>query len=163
MPQFDPSSFASQLFWLAIAFFALYQLVIKLVMPSLGGVMESRQRTIDEDLARAADLKARTESAIQSYEAALADARAKAQAILRETNEELSRAAEARNREVAEALSQRIAEGEARIDTARAQALDDVRDVAADVTVALTGKLMGVAADDASARSCVDAVMREAR
>jgi F-type H+-transporting ATPase subunit b len=163
MPQFDPSSFASQLFWLAITFFLMYQLVMKLVMPGLGGVMESRQRTIDEDLAKAADLKARTDTAIQSYEAALAEARARAQGILRETNEELARAAEARNREVADALSERIAEGEARIEKARAEALEDVRDVAADVAVALTGKLMGAAADDGAARASVAAVMREAR
>ncbi|MQX35031.1 F0F1 ATP synthase subunit B' [Roseospira navarrensis] len=163
MPQFDPSSFASQIFWLAVAFFVLYQLVVKLVMPGLGGVMESRQRTIDEDLARAADLKARTDAAIESYEAALADARAKAQAVLRETNEELARAADARNREVSDALARRIEDGEARIAAARAEALEGVRDVAADVASAVTGKLMGEAVDETAARQSVDAVMREAR
>ncbi|MBB4285674.1 F0F1 ATP synthase subunit B' [Roseospira goensis] len=163
MPQFDPASFPSQLFWLAIFFFLLYRLVVKLVMPGLGGVMESRQRTIDEDLAKAADLKARTDAAIESYEAALAEARGKAQAILRETAEEISRESEARNREVGEVLARRIDEGEARIAAARAEALDGVKDVAADVTVALTGKLMGEAAALPAARASVDAVMREAR
>jgi len=163
MPQFDPSSFASQIFWLAIAFFVTYQLVIKLIMPSLGGVMESRQRTIDEDLAKAADLKARTDSAIRSYEAALAEARGKAQALLRETNDELAKAAEARSREVGAALAQRIEDGEAKIAAARADALEGVRDIAADVAISLTGKLMGEAANDQSARASVDAVMREAR
>ncbi|KAA5606526.1 F0F1 ATP synthase subunit B' [Roseospira marina] len=163
MPQFDPSSFPSQIFWLVVAFFVLYQLVVKLVMPSLGGVMESRQRTIDEDLAKAADLKARTDAAIESYEAALAEARGKAQALLRETNEELARAAEARNREVAEALGRRIEEGEARIAAARAEALDGVREAATDVAAALTAKLIGDGPDERTTRESVDAVMREAR
>jgi F-type H+-transporting ATPase subunit b len=163
MPQFDPSSFASQLLWLAVFFTLLYQVVIKLVIPRLGGVMENRQRTIDEDLAKAADLKARTDAAIESYEAALAEARGRAQALLRETGEEIAKQSEARNREVAEALAKQVAEGEARIAAAQAAALEDVRDAAADVTAALTSKLMGGAADPTAARASVDAVMREAR
>jgi len=163
MPQFDPSSFASQLFWLVVFFVLLYQIVVRLIMPALGGVMEQRQRTIDDDLARASDLKARTNAAIETYEAALADARARAQALLRETADEIASETEARNRDVGERLATRIAEGEARIAAARAEALESVRDVAADVAGDVTRKLTGDAADDAAARASVDAVMREAR
>ncbi|WP_299437683.1 F0F1 ATP synthase subunit B' [uncultured Rhodospira sp.] len=163
MPQFDPSSFASQLFWLVVFFALLYQVVIKMVMPSLGGVMENRQRTIDEDLAKASDLKARTDAAIESYEAALAEARGKAQALLRETSDEIARETDARMREVSEGLSQRVDEAEARIAADCAQELERVRDVAADVTVALTAKLLGESVDASAARASVDAVMQEAR
>ncbi len=161
MPQFDPSSFASQLLWLVVFFVLMYQLVVRLVVPALGGVMEQRQRAIDDDLAKAADLKTRTNAAIESYDAALADARARAQALLRETAEEIATESEARNRDVGERLAARIADGEARIEAARAEALDSVRDVAADVAVEVTRKLTGDAAEGTTARASVDAVMRE--
>lgn len=163
MPQFDPSSFASQLFWLLVFFVLMYQLVIKVVVPRLGGVMENRERTVDEDLAKASELKARTDAAIETYEAALAEARTRAQAIHREAAEEIARETEAGNHEVGEALARRIEEGEARIAAARDAALGDVKDVAVEVARSITGKLLGEPVDETAARASVDDVMREAR
>ena len=75
MPQLDISTWPPQLFWLAVTFLALYFVISRVVIPRTGGVIALRKSTIDGDLASAQKLKVETEKAVQSYEAALADAR----------------------------------------------------------------------------------------
>ena len=44
MPQFDPTTFASQLFWLAVTFVLLFIVVSQFAIPRLGEVLEQRLR-----------------------------------------------------------------------------------------------------------------------
>ena len=58
MPQFDPSTFPAQIFWLVVSFLALYWLVTKVAVPRVGEVLDQRARVIQEDLDRAMQLTA---------------------------------------------------------------------------------------------------------
>ena len=79
MPQLDFSMWPPQLIWLAITFGVLYILISKFALPKIGGTIEQRQNRIANDLDEAQRLKDDTEKAIAAYEAALAEARAKAE------------------------------------------------------------------------------------
>ena len=57
MPQFDPSTFSSQLFWLLICFLVLYWIVAKFAVPRIGDILEQRGRVVQDDLDRAESLK----------------------------------------------------------------------------------------------------------
>ena len=46
-PPFDPSTFASQLVSLVIAFVALYLIVSRIALPRVGGVIDARQNAIE--------------------------------------------------------------------------------------------------------------------
>ena len=46
MPQFDPSVFSPQLFWLVVTFIALYWLVSKVAVPRVGEVLDQRARVM---------------------------------------------------------------------------------------------------------------------
>lgn len=161
MPQFEPSTFASQLFWLAVTFTLLYILVSRFAISRLGEVMEQRQRTVDDDLDRARQLKTETETAIRAYEKALADARAKAHEVLRQAQEEIVRQTEIRNREVSARLSSQIRDGEDRIAKARNEALSSVRDVASGVAGDAVARLAGISVDPDSVQVAVSDVMKE--
>lgn len=161
MPQFEPSTFASQLFWLAVTFTLLYVLVSRYAIPRLGEIMEQRQRTVEDDLDRAKQLKAETETSIRAYEKALADARSKAQDLLRQAHEEVTRQAEIRNREVSVRLAAQIRDGEDRIAKARDAALVSVRDLASVVASDAAAKLCGVAFDAERVRSAVADAVKE--
>lgn len=161
MPQFEPSTFASQLFWLAVTFTLLYVLVSRYAIPRLGEIMEQRQRTVEDDLDRAKQLKAETETSIRAYEKALADARSKAQELLRQAHEEVTRQAEIRNREVSVRLAAQIRDGEDRIAKARDAALVSVRDLASVVASDAAAKLSGVAFDAERVRSAVADAVKE--
>ena len=161
MPQFDFSTFPSQIFWLAVCFTVLFVLLNKMVVPKVDDILTERQKRIDDDLSKAADLKAETEAAIAAYEQALADARAKAQAALKEVHEANLKAADERSREVGERLAAQIAEGEGRIIAAKTQALKDVSSIAAEVAQTAAEKIAGIKATKADVTKVVGAVMKE--
>ena len=45
-PPFQADTFASQLFWFAIAFVVLYLIISKLGIPRIGGIMEARRQSV---------------------------------------------------------------------------------------------------------------------
>ena len=163
MPQFDPTFFAPQLFWLLVTFVVLYFLMSALAMPKIGAVLEERQRKIDDNLDKAAQLKAEVDAAIAAYEKALAESRAQAQQILRTSAEALTKQSEAKQKELGDKLAAQIKAGEARITAAKEQALTHVRDVAVDVAKTAAQKLTGLALDDDQVSKAVTAAMQESR
>src|SRR5476649_1236400 len=93
-PPFNKTTFASQLFWLVIAFTVLYVLMAKVALPRVGGIIESRQKRIADDIAEAGKLKLQSDEAVAAYEKALADARARAQTIANEMRDKQAAAAD---------------------------------------------------------------------
>ncbi len=163
MPQFDPTTFASQIFWLVVCFGALYILMIKVALPQITTVLEERQLKIDDNLEKAATLKAEAEDAIAAYEKALAESKAEAQRVIRETIEVSSRQSELRQKELAEQLSAQIKDGEDRIHAAKRQALENVREIAATTASQIVGRLLGSEPDHGSATQIVASVMEDPR
>lgn len=161
MPQFDPSMFAPQLFWLAVMFATLYFVMARHAIPRISEVLDERQRRIDENLERAQQLKAEAELAIAQYERALAESRAQAHEVMKQTADRLAREADARNKELAQRLAEQIKAGEARIQAAKDQAVANVRQVAGEVASAVVTKLVGAAPDPAKLDKAIAAAMQE--
>lgn len=161
MPQFDPSTFPTQLFWLALTFVALYVLMVRVALPRVTDVLDARRARIDHDLETAEKLKAEAEQTLAAYEKAMADARSQAQGLLRKAAEEMAAEAQARQAELAKSLAERTKSAESRIDEARAKALADIRQVASAAAQAATQRLIGVTVDGAQAAAAVDKVLAE--
>jgi F-type H+-transporting ATPase subunit b len=159
-PPFDSSTFASQLVSLVIAFVALYLIVSRVALPRVGSVIDARQAAIDGDLTEAQKLKDESDAALKAYEAELAAARARAQAIGAETREKLNAAAEAERKTLEERLSAKLAEAEKTIASTRAAAMRNVRGIAADAAAAIVQQLTGAKPDGKSVTAAVDASLR---
>jgi F-type H+-transporting ATPase subunit b len=155
MPQFDPSTFASQLFWLYVSFTLLLILLSVFALPKIGGVLEERQKRIDGNLDKAAQWKAEAEAAIAAYEKALADSRAEAHKILQANAQAIAEQAEARQKALGEKLAAQIKAGESRIQAAKEQALDQIKGVSADLVKASLQRLTGQSAEDAQIEAAV--------
>jgi F-type H+-transporting ATPase subunit b len=158
-PPFDPTTFGSQLLWLAITFAALYVLMSRVALPRIGSIIETRRTRIEGDLAEAERLRKETEKAAAAYEAALAEARKNAQAIAEETRASIKADIDNRRADVETGLNQRITEAEARIAATKAQALSSVDEIAADTAQALVARIAGAATAE-EARDAVAAVNR---
>ncbi|RAU22953.1 F0F1 ATP synthase subunit B' [Paramagnetospirillum kuznetsovii] len=161
MPQFDPTFFAPQLFWLVLTFVTLYILMTSVALPKIGAVLDERQRKIDDNLDKAAQLKAEAEAAVAAYEKALAESRAHAHSVIKEASDRLSSEAEERNRALSAKLSEQIKAGEARIGEAKTKALANVRDVAIDVAGSVFDRLIGANADAAKLETAVATALKE--
>jgi F-type H+-transporting ATPase subunit b len=156
MPQLDISTFTPQLVWLAIWFVVLYLLMAKLALPRIARAMEARRRRREDDLARAAQLKAEADEASAAYQKTLAEARAQAQATIKETSDRLAADAAARQRALAATLAEQIEAAERRIAATKEQALAEVRGIAVDVGRSIVEKLTGAVPDAAKMAAAVD-------
>ena len=149
-PPLDPSTFAPQLIWLAIAFTALYLLLSKFALPRVGEVLEERADRIKRDLDTAERLKDDTQKALKAYEKSLADARANASGIAKETRERLGGESDKEKVAIDKQIAAKLAEAEKRITATKIKALASVSEVAADTAGAVVKQLINadVTADE---------------
>lgn len=160
MPQFDVSTFSSQLFWLVVLFVVLMILLTKVALPRIEGVIEAREAKITGDLKRAAEAKAEADAALAAYEQSLAEARIEAQEVIRAALDKMAESNAKRAAKFNEGLDAKVTEAEARIAVALEQALKNVREVALEATKAAVEKLSGGPVDDATVGGAVDASSR---
>jgi F-type H+-transporting ATPase subunit b len=143
-PPFQKDTFASQLLWLALVFVALYLVMSRLALPRIGSILEARKAHVDGDLAEAARLKSESDAAIAAYEAALADARSRAQALANQTRERAAAAAEAARKELDAKLNERIGAAETSIAQSRTAAMTNVQSIATEAAAAIVERLVGM-------------------
>jgi F-type H+-transporting ATPase subunit b len=144
-PPFAAETFTSQLFWLVLAFIVFYVLMAKWALPQVAGIIESRQKKIDGDVAEAGRLKEQSEAAVAAYEKALADARARAQGIANETRDKQAAEAEAARKRTEDELNVRLAGAEKSLAATKDAAMANVRGIAEDATAAIVERLIGTA------------------
>ena len=159
MPQFIMGDFAPQIVWLVISFIALYLLMARVALPRVAEVLETRHGRIANDLDQAAQLKSQAETVILEYEEALAEARGNAQSTIAQATLEAIQAAEKRNAEIAEALAAEAAAAASRIDAAKAEALVELRGVAAELALVAAERLLEVQVAQTDVGAAVDAAM----
>jgi F-type H+-transporting ATPase subunit b len=160
-PPFNATTFASQLFWLAITFIFLYVMMSKVALPRVGAIIENRQKRIDGDIADAGKLKIQSDEAIAAYEKALADARARAQAIANETRERQAAVTEKTRKRIEDELNTKLADAEKSIAATKTAAMANVRGIAGDAAKAIVERLIGSVPGDATVDAAVaDALKR---
>lgn len=142
-PPFQAETFASQLFWLAITFALLYLLASRVVLPRVGGILDARARRIEDDIAEAQRFQAEAAAANAAYEKALADARARAQALANATLEKQAAEAEKKRKALAQQLDAKLAGAEKAIAATKAAAMTNVRGIAIEAATAIVKRLIG--------------------
>lgn len=162
LPQLDASTFASQIFWLIVAFATLYWLLSTKALPRVGEILEARQERIASDLDRAAALRADAEEAMRRHEQVVSEAQAKAAAQLKATQERMAAEAAQRQAAIEADLNQKLAEAEGRIATAKSAALAQIQDVAAEVAQTAVERLAGLRLAESEVKAALADVMREA-
>tara|TARA_R110002020_G_scaffold36937_1_gene111437 strand:+ start:3536 stop:4099 length:564 start_codon:yes stop_codon:yes gene_type:complete len=156
-PAFDAAAFPSHLFWLTISFGILYFLMIRVIVPRLGGIIEDRRDRIAGDLGEADRLREETDAAIEAYETELAEARMKAHAIAAERRDQIKADNDAKRRKAEEGLSEKVRQAETTINEIKAKALGEVEGIAADAAEAVLATVASVTADRSEITDAVKA------
>ena len=161
-PPFDRTTFASQLIWLAIFFVALYLLASRVALPRVGSILAERRGRVSRDLDAAQRMKEESDAAHVAYEKALAEARARAQAIAGETRAKLAAQAEEKRKALESSLGAKLAEADKSIAATKAAAMTNVRAIAQEAAAAIVARLTGVDAgpQGAAAAAAVDAAIK---
>lgn len=161
MPQLDPSSFSSQLFWLTVFFVLLYVMLAKFLLPGVQSVLALRERTLDGDLGSAAKLKEQAEAVKQQYEAALADARKQSQLALSEAQAGINAETAKRQADIDAAMARKAAESETAIQKARQGAMEKLTPVASDIAAQVVEMLIHKRPDESKLRGKVEELAKE--
>jgi F-type H+-transporting ATPase subunit b len=152
-PPFRTETFPSQIFWLTVTFAFLFLVLWRMAGPRIHGVISSRRRAINADIAAAEAARSDAEGASTAYNVALAGARARAQGLAEETRQQL-------NAEIAKAKAGADTEAAAAMDAAQArikstqeQARGHVLKAAEEAAIAIVARLTGetVSSTDAAA------------
>jgi F-type H+-transporting ATPase subunit b len=162
MPQLDTTWFASQIFWLIIAFVTLYWLLSRRALPRLAEILEARQDRIAADLDRAARLRDEAEQAQRQQEEVVAQAHARALEQMKAVQDRVSGEIAQRQAELDADLNRQLAEAEASVNATREQALGELQNVTAEVAQAAVERLAGLKVSEAEARAALGRVMAEA-
>jgi F-type H+-transporting ATPase subunit b len=160
MPQFWLEDFTPQIFWLAVSFIVFYFLMSRVALPRIADVLEQRQDRIAADLDKAEEHRRDAEATLAEYETALAEARSGAQAVLAENAQQGAAEAERRGTEIGDRLSHEANEAAARIAAGKAQALTEVRAVAAELAGDAVDRLIGLRVTAAEVESAVERAFR---
>jgi F-type H+-transporting ATPase subunit b len=159
-PPFAKETFASQLVWLVICFAALYLLISRIAIPRIGGIIESREKRIADDLAEAQRMKADSEAAGAAYEKSLADARNRAQSMGSEIHAKLNAEAEQNRKSLEAKLNAQLADAEKQIATTKSAAMAYVRGIAVDAAAAIVERLTGAAPAATAVAAAVDDTLK---
>lgn len=142
LPQMDVSTFPSQIFWLAVTFGVLYWAMSAMILPRLGGAIEERRDRVADDLDQAAESRRLAEEAEAAYNRALADARAKAQAIAGETRDSVNAEIAIMQSDAEKDFAAKADAAENRIAEMKSRAAEKVRHAARDTSRAIVEALI---------------------
>ena len=155
MPQLDPSSFASQLFWLFISFGLLYYIMHRYILPQITMVLEQREQKVSGDLDRAEVLRREAREAQLAYDRSLMEARTKANDIMMQMNKLIAEESVKRHGKLDETLLKQTNEADIRLSRLRKDAKIKLANVAAEISQDIIKKLVGRVVP----KSQVDSVM----
>jgi F-type H+-transporting ATPase subunit b len=133
MPQLDPISFSSQLFWLTLCFAVLYVLLARFLLPRVHNVLALRADTLTGDIAAAERMKQDADQARSTYEAALSSARGRSQMMLKEAQSSIAERFAKQQAELDTELLKKIANAEASIVKAKQDATSHLSPVATEL------------------------------
>lgn len=162
LPQFDPTSWPSQVFWLAVFFALLYFVFGKSTIPTLGKTIETRTSYIADHLKKAEALSAEAEilknevnaaykAAGQSASVQIAEAETVAKAKL------ATALTDFRNR-----YEQQVAATEQNINSAKQTAMADMEQVVVALAAQAAEKIAGIPASESGAEGVVKSLRKVA-
>ncbi|KQM99629.1 MULTISPECIES: ATPase [Sphingomonas] len=159
MPQIAQiaATYASQIFWLLLTFGILYFGIGKGLVPKIVSTVDAREGRIAGDLAAAVAARAQADTVQATWQAEMDAARVAAQA---ETAAAAKRAAMAFEQQVHAAdadIAERLGHHDLAVANAKAQALANLQNVAAEAAQQLADKVAGL---QVSLDSASDAVRR---
>jgi F-type H+-transporting ATPase subunit b len=142
-------------FWVLIAFIIFAGLIIWKARKALTGGLDARAVRIKAEIDEAQRLREEAQALLADYQKKQREAVGEAEAMLNQARDEAQRLREKAGAELDAALKRREQQALDRIAQAEQQALAEVRNLAADLAVAATRKLLVDTLDPAKAEAMV--------
>ena len=148
-------------FWVLVAFILFVGFMVWKARKALVGGLDSRAARIKAEIDEAQRLREEAQALLADYQKKQREALGEAEAMVKQAGEEATRLKAKAETELAAALKRREQQALDRIAQAEAQALAEVRNLAADLAVAATQKILTDKLDPAKAQSLVSDAIAE--
>ena len=144
LPQLNPDTMMTQIFWLVISFLVLYFLMFGVALPKVEEVLNARETRISWDITKADEIRNESNAILAATDRLLARAEAQAQEIISRT----SKQGQASNKMLLDRfdreMGRRTREAEHRILMAKTSALNELERTATDLASQVATRLVGV-------------------
>ncbi|WP_114226460.1 MULTISPECIES: ATPase [Sphingomonas] len=147
--------YASQLFWLAIIFGAIFVFVGLGMVPKIQGTVDARDARIAADLQEAAGARQAAEGLEADYRDAMDRSRAEAARLASDAKAEGAKATEAKVAAADQVSAGKLDEASRRIRDAQTSAQAEIENVAAEAAAAMVARVSGLTVDADTARAAV--------
>jgi len=144
LPQLDISTWPNQLLWLAVTFTVGYLLMANVITPRIGAVLNTRRKTISDDLKRAKDANAEAKQMKEAYQSALDTARNTAAEAASKAMAEAKEQAEAAEADLTAKLAKKTKAAETKLSKMRDEAMANIHQVAKDLTLDTVSSVTGI-------------------
>lgn len=143
MPQLDPTSYPSQIFWLTVTFTVLYIFMDKAIIPRIRDVLEKRQTQIEHDINTAEKAKNDAEKARLSYESDLAEARVNGNKMIADAQSSIDHMIAEQKAKLDEKLAKQLEKSEKQITAQTDKAKAEIEPLAKDLAGLIAESLSG--------------------
>lgn len=140
MPQLDPASFASQIFWLIITFITLYIILSKYALPGIRDIIQARQDKIDSDLKKAEIAKSEAKEIESVYSKAIKEARDRASHMIKEASERLKHEMDQKYSELDNKLNLQVQHSKEKMDKIAADSKNELEQLTKNIAATIITK-----------------------
>ena len=148
-------------FWVLVAFILFVGVVVWKARGAILGALDGRAARIRADIDEAQRLRDEAQALLAEYQKKQREALGEAETMIRQAEDEAKRLRAKAEAELAGALKRREQQALDRIAQAEAQALAEVRNLAADLAIAATETLLVAKLDPAKAEALVSSSIAE--
>jgi len=149
MPQFDTHFFTPLLFWSAVSFAILLFLLKRYAFPAITEILDARERTITENLAKADRARKEAEQLLAEYQAKLKSAQQEATAMIDQARKQALQVAEDNQRRVKEETDRMLATAREEMARERLRMGKELKDQTVELVMAASERILRRSLTDA--------------
>lgn len=142
LPQFETSSFSSQIFWAVISFGVLLLLFRKYILPQINNILDERASRIRGNIEETEKMRQQAEQILADYQQQLDSIHEQASEILDEAREQAGEMHAKALRQLKEDVERKKAAFAEDLEYAREQAMKEVKGIAVEISMLATEKLL---------------------
>lgn len=131
MPQLDPSTYVSQIFWLILSFLSLWFVMSWFIVPKIEDIIKQRRQKIDGYIQKAESINQQALQSLEKYQKALNKAKKDSETAIAKNKAELDETIKAKKEEIDKLLSEKIAESEYTLAKERLETMAVINDISA--------------------------------
>ncbi len=155
MPQFDTHFLTPLLFWSAVSFTILLFLLKRYAFPAITEILDARERTITENLAKAERARKDAEQLLAEYQAKLKAAQQEATTMIDQARKQAQQVAEDNQRRVKQDTDRMLATAREEMARERVRVSKELKDQAVELVMAASERILKRSLTDADQKRLV--------